>query len=964
MRWLGRYAYVVLALGPAAAAAWAGGQWNTVTRGGAVTWTWEWIPDYRLDVALRLDALSCLMVLLAGGVGALVLLYCVRYFHPGEPRLGRFAGNLTAFAGAMLGLLLADDLILLYVFWELTTVFSFLLIGGNGERRRDRRSALQALVVTASGGLAMLVGFILLGESAGTYRISELVRHPPQPGATVTVAVLLALAGALSKSAVWPFSLWLPGAMVAPTPVSAYLHAAAMVKAGVYLTARLAPGFAGTDGWRPVVLVLGSATMLLGGWRALRLTDLKQLLAHGTVSQLGFLTVLMGAGHRDTALAGAAMTCAHALFKAPLFLVVGIVDHATGTRDLRRLSGVGRALPGVCAVAVLAGASMAGLPPLLGFAAKEAAFETLLYGDTADRWALAATVAGSVLTTAYTVRFLWGAFCRKRSSGGETLTTSVAPVARGFLAPAGVLALAGLVLGPAAGALDPLVSAYGRTLPPVAGESPYHLALWHGMGWALLLSAVAWAAGASLFPVRRRLITLQRGIAWPGAERAFGSLLLSLERISLQLTGSVQRGSISFYLGTALSVLIAAEAVVLALSGSWPRAVTPQGWDSLPQAVVALGVGVVAVLCLASRQRMKAVVLSGTAGYGTAGLFVLQGAPDLALTQFAVETVSLVVFVLVLRRLPPAFGELPTVRRQVTRAVVAVLSGVLVSGLIWLTASARVAEPTGPALVHAAEEEGVRNVVATTLVDMRAWDTMGESSVLGVAALGVTSLVFLRRRLIPASRVARYGQESGGGVWTVPDWQDRAGQDRYGSGGDAPERTWLAAGGTLAPERRSVVFEVVARLTFHPVLVLSLYLLLCAENAPGGGFTAGLVAGLALVVRYLAGGRFELAEAAPVDPGVLLGAGLLLLTGTALGGLVFGSHALDLGVHHGELPVIGSYHAAGSVLFDTGVYLLVLGVTLDIVRGLGSKIDHQWERAHERAARRPDGRGHDGGEAR
>ncbi|HCA87341.1 MAG TPA: Na+/H+ antiporter subunit A [Streptomyces sp.] len=944
---LGRKAFLVLAAAPAAAAGWALAHWGTAADGGTVGWSWSWIPDYNLDVALRMDALSCLMVLLAGGVGALVLLYCVRYFDDSEPQLGRFAGTLTAFAGAMLGLVLADDLILLYVFWELTTVFSWLLIGQGSEKRSNRRSALQALLVTTLGGLAMLVGFIMLGETAGTYRISELVARPPQPGLAVSVAVALILLGALSKSAIWPFSLWLPGAMAAPTPVSAYLHAAAMVKAGVYLLARLAPGFADIEPWRPVVLVLGSVTMLLGGWRAMRLTDLKLLLAHGTVSQLGFLTVLLGAGHRDVALAGVAMFCAHALFKSCLFLVVGIVDHAAGSRDLRRLSGVGRSLPGVCAVAVLAGASMAGLPPMLGFVTKEAAFTTLLHGDTTERWALAATVAGSALTTAYTLRFLWGAFFRKHRPHAPGLLpdTRVRPVPYGFAAPPVALALAGLVLGPVSGALDPLFAAYAGTLP--GSGAPYHLALWHGLGPALLLSALTWAAGALLFVLRRLLLPVQRRLAWPDAEDAFRSALWSLERLSLQLTGAVQRGSLSLYLGTALVVLIGAQIAVLALERPWPGLVAPRLWDSVLQGVVGLAVAGVALLCLFVRQRMKAVLLVGLAGYGAGGLFVLQGAPDLALTQFSVETVSLVVFVLVLRRLPARFTERFTPWRRALQGVVAVCAGVLMAGLTWFAASARQAEPAGRALVHATEEEGVKNVVSTILVDLRAWDTLGESAVLAVAAVGVTSLVFLRRRVGSPGVVARRGAGSGARVWQLP-----AGGPHI-SAGDTPERTWLAAGDTLAAERRSVVFEVIARLTFHPMLVLSLYLLFCAESYPGGGFTAGLVAGLALVVRYLAGGRFELAEAAPLDAGTLLGTGLLVMTGTGLGGMVFGSDVLQNGVYHGELPVIGSFHVASSVVFDTGIYLLVLGVVLDITRSLGGQIDRRMERRTEQQSEQP-----------
>ncbi|MFE6665228.1 Na+/H+ antiporter subunit A [Streptomyces sp. NPDC057697] len=926
VRALGRRAFVVLALPPAAATVWALTQWNTTASGGAVTWSWRWMPAYDVTVALRFDALAELMVLLAAGIGTLVLLYCASYFTDGSPRLAGFAGNLLAFAGAMLALVLADDLISLYVFWELTTVFSYLLIGHDSEQKHSRRSALQALAVTTLGGLAMLVGFLIIGQAAGTYRISAILADPPPATLAVSVAVVLILCGALSKSAIWPFSLWLPNAMAAPTPVSAYLHAAAMVKAGVYLVARLAPGFADVPVWRPVVIVLGAATMLLGGWRALRLNDLKLVLAYGTVSQLA------GAGNRDTALAAAVMILAHALFKAPLFLVTGIVDHAAGTRDLRRLSGVGRALPHVCTVAVLAAASMAALPPLLGFAAKEAAFDALLRGSAADRWALGVTVAGSALTVAYTVRFVWGAFFRK--PGAED--TPVHRVGPAFLAPPAVLAVCGLVLGPGTGWTDRLFSAYADAFPPSA--HPYHLALWHGFGTALLLSAVATAGGVALFLGRAAVTRLSRRIAWPTADSVFGHLLLGLERFSLQLTGFVQRGSLSVYLATTLLVMLAGQLTVLGVDRPWRTAAAPRIWDVPLQGAVALLTCAAALLCLTVRRRMKAVVLAGLTGYGAALLFVVQGGPDLALTQFCVETVSMIVFVLVLRRMPVHFQESVSTWRRAVRIPVALAAAATLGVVVWVAAAARTAGPAGAAMVTEVSHHGLKDVVATILVDLRAWDTMGESAVLAAAAVGVTSLIYLHRRTEgPSLR-----EETGGRTaWslTAPGMTGLL----HGDEG-APERGWLAAGATLAPEHRSVVFEVVARLLFHPVLVLSLYLLFCAENMPGGGFVAGLVAGLALITRYLAGGRFELAEAAPLQPGLFTGLGLFLSTGVALLGLVDGT-VLHAWTHHGRLPLIGAYHIGTPILFDFGVYLLVLGVVLDIVRALGAKIDRQIERA-------------------
>ncbi|MDT0608972.1 Na+/H+ antiporter subunit A [Streptomyces lancefieldiae] len=947
VRWWGTRAFLVLALPPAAATVWAATRWSATAAGGVDTAEWHWLPAYHVDWALRLDALAELMVLLAAGVGTLVLVYCASYFDDRSRQLGRFAGSLLAFAGAMLGLVLADDLVLLYVFWELTTVFSYLLIGQTSDHKRNRRSALQALTVTTLGGLTMLVGFLILGHEAGTYRISAILADPPPASAALSTAIVLILVGALSKSAIWPFSLWLPNAMAAPTPVSAYLHAAAMVKAGVYLIARLAPAFAEVTPWRPLLLVLGSATMLLGGWRALRLNDLKLVLAHGTVSQLGFLTVLTGAGRHDTGLAATVMILGHALFKAPLFLVTGIIDHATGTRDLRRLSGLGRRLPAVCATASVAGLSMAAVPPLLGFTAKEAAFQSLLEGTTADRWALAMTVVGSALTTAYTLRFLWGAFARKPGVP-DTDAHAVPPA---FLAPPAVLALACLALGPGVSWLQGLLGTYAEQFPVPA--HPYHLALWHGAGLALGLSCAAWAGGVLLFlaasPVRR----VGQVLAWRSADRFFGRLLLGLERTALQCTGFVQCGSLSVYLVTTMSVVLAGQTAVLLVDEPWSGVPAPRLWDHPAQAGVALLTCAAALLCLGVRRRMKAVVLAGLTGYGTALLFVVQGAPDLALTQFCVETVSMIVFVLVLRRMPVHFEETYSRWRRALRMPVALAGGAAVAVVVWIAAGHRRADSAGAAMVEETAHHGLKDVVATILVDLRAWDTMGESAVLAAAAIGVTSLIYLHRRTDSAEQpvLPLPGDHPHAGLRTA--WRATSYELAGLPSGDegAPERTWLAASSTLAPERRSLILEVVARLIFHPILLLSVYLLMCAENLPGGGFVAGLTAGVAFIARYLAGGRHELADAVPFKPGLFTGLGLFLSTGVALCGLAEGT-VLHGWTWHGHLPVWGDAHLSTAVLFDCGVYLLVLGVVLDIVRALGARIDRQIERAAaQRAAR-------------
>ena len=346
-RW-GRMAFYPLALVPLGSLVWVVANWPAP--GGAATVDVPWVPELSMNITLRFDSLAAIMSVLVLGIGALVIFYCADYFHHHdghtEKRLPSFAAELVAFSGAMFGLVTSDNMLLLYVFWELTTVLSFLLVGHYAERATSRRAATQALLVTTFGGLAMLVGIIVLGNTAGTYLLSELIASPPT-GVAASVGVVLVLVGALSKSAIVPMHFWLPGAMAAPTPVSAYLHAAAMVKAGVYLLARMTPGFADSPPWRPTVITLGILTMLLAGWRAVREYDLKLILAFGTVSQLGLITVMVGSGGSDMMLAGLAMLCAHAMFKASLFMVVGVIDHATGTRDIRRLAWLGRAA-GAC----------------------------------------------------------------------------------------------------------------------------------------------------------------------------------------------------------------------------------------------------------------------------------------------------------------------------------------------------------------------------------------------------------------------------------------------------------------------------------------------------------------------------------------------------------------------------------------------------------------------------------------
>jgi len=927
VRWWGRSAYYVLALVPAAAFGWLMAQLSTVLDGGTVDEVTTWIPALDLDVTLRLDALALSVAALVTGVGALVFVYCARYFEPDDEGLRRFAGVLMAFAGSMLGLVVADDMLLLYVFWELTTVFSFLLIGGSGAAVAARRAAQQALIVTTAGGLAMLVGLVMIGQASGSYLLSEVVADPGT-GPVVTVGVLLVIAGAVTKSAMVPFHFWLPGAMQAPTPVSAYLHAAAMVKGGIYLIARLAPGFADTPGWKPVVLGLGLATMLLGGYRALRQYDLKLLLAFGTVSQLGFLMVLVGTGSREAAAAGIAMLLAHGLFKSTLFLTVGVIDHTCGTRDLREINGLGRRVPVLAVVAGLAGASMAGLPPLLGFVGKEAAFTAFLDGGLESRvWAMVTLLGlllGSVLTVAYTARFLWGAFgtggSLRHCAADRPSPEHLHRPGPAFLAAPVVLALLGLAAGPLSSSLEPLVAPYADTLPLVAEEAE-SLALWHGLQPALLLSLVTLVGGLALFAARDLVARLQRRVAMDAsADEGYWHTMRGLDVVAQVTTRTTQRGSLPTYLGVILVVLVALPGSILVFRAPWPDDV--RLWDTPVQALVGVVVLGAAALAVRIRQRLSAVLVVGVTGYGIGVLFALQGAPDLALTQFLVETLTLVTFVLVLRKLPKDISDRHQAKERTARGLIAVAVGLLMGGVGVVALGARTATPVSVDYPQQAYDfGGGENIVNVTLVDIRAWDTMLEVSLLVVVATGVASLVFLRERTGAVARATH-----------APDVGAAAARR-------APRDRWLAASATLAPQRRSVILEVITRALFHTIIVLSVYLLFSGHNVPGGGFAGGLVAGLALVLRYLAGGRYELGEAAPVDPGKLLGGGLLLAGTTGIAGLVLGADALQTTILERTVPLLGDVKLVTSLFFDMGVYLIVIGLVLDVLRSLGAQID-------------------------
>jgi len=927
-RW-GRMAFYPLALVPLGSLTWVASNWPAPGRPPTVTV--PWIPELSMDIALRFDTLAAIMSVLVLAIGAMVLFYCADYFHHHdghtEKRLPSFAAELVAFSGAMFGLVTSDNMLVLYVFWETTTVLSFLLVGHYAERATSRRAATQALLVTTFGGLAMLVGIIILGNAAGTYLLSELIAAPPT-GTAASVAVVLVLIGALSKSAIVPMHFWLPGAMAAPTPVSAYLHAAAMVKAGVYLVARMTPGFADAPPWRPMVLTLGVLTMLLAGWRAVREYDLKLILAFGTVSQLGLISVMVGSGGTDMMLAGLAMLWAHAMFKAALFMVVGVIDHATGTRDIRRLAWLGHQHKPLLVIAATAAASMAALPPFLGFVAKEADFETVLHSSalgSAAPYVLAGIVLGSVFTTIYSLRFMWGAFAKKglREPSVRVAAMHRPPVT--FLAAPAILAAAGLFFGLWPTRLDIVFSEYADTVP--GGDDDYHLALWHGVGLPLLLSALVLTVGTVSFFARARLRRARVGYVPLGnADRIYDSVLRRLDVFSVRLTAATQRGSIPATQSVILLTLVFVPVVALAL-GARDRP-DIQLWDSPVQAVVGALMLAAAIGALALRNRLAAVLLVGVTGYGCGAIFAFHGAPDLALTQFLVETLVLVIFLLVLRTLPAESDRANIKRQRWPRAVLALTVGAAVTTLAVFAMAARNGPGIAELIPDAAYERGHgSNAVNVLLVDIRAWDTMGEVSVLLVAATGVASLVFRHRRFGAAPRVSDAGQ---------PDIGRIAAYSKYPATSDV---TWLRGSELRDPRYRSLVLEVATRIIFPLIMILSAYFFFAGHNTPGGGFAGGLTAGLALVLRYLAGGRYELGETLPLDAGKILGAGLALSAGTATASLLFGAPALSSAIVQFDAPVLGHIKFVTALFFDAGVYLIVVGLVLDVLRSLGARVD-------------------------
>ncbi|MBE0599065.1 MAG: putative monovalent cation/H+ antiporter subunit A [Desulfuromonadales bacterium] len=857
---------------------------------GAVVESHPWVPALGVNLTFYLDGLSLLFVLLVSGVGTLVFLYAGHYMRE-EPQLGRFFFFLTFFMGSMLGLVLAGNLITLFVFWELTSISSYFLIGYRHGEEESRAAALQALLVTGLGGLALLAGFLLLGQVAGSLEMSavlgsgEVVRDHP----LYLPILLLVLAGAFTKSAQFPFHFWLPSAMAAPTPVSAYLHSVTMVKAGIYLLARFSPVLGGTPPWQWSLILAGAATMLLGVVLAIGQNDLKRLLAYSTINSLGILVFLLGIDTEKAVHAALVFLLVHALYKGALFLVAGIVDHQTGTRDIRQLRGLGRQLPLITVATALAALSMAGFPPLFGFIGKETIYHVVLDAPSAAPLLTLLTVLANVLLVAVAALFVLKPFF-----GRPAMAVDPHPLPAAMTLGPVLLAAGGLVIGLLPWLIDE------RLLTPAASAvlatpTQVELALWHGINLNLLLSLLTFVLGAGAYLGWLRwgqMAARWRPLAGWGPATWYKWGLKGLTGTAAAQTRILQHGYLSLYLLAIFVATCGFAGLALWRAGGVPLALQ-LGDLQFFEAVIALLILASAVVAIRSDSRLGAIVAMGVIGYGIALIYIEFGAPDLAMTQFIIETITVILFILVISRLP-AYAELSSRGSRLRDALVAVAGGglmtVLVLAALATGSESRLAdffaETTYP------EAHG-RDIVNVILVDFRAMDTLGEITVLGLAGAGVAALLRLR----PTSK---------------------RGENRHQS----QEQEEM---------RQSLILATATRYLMPMLLLLSLFLFLRGHYLPGGGFIGGLVAAATFSLHAFAYGVKRTRQILRLRPRTYIGLGLLLALGSGLVSLVTGHPFLTGRWEALQFGAMGELQLGTPLAFDAGVFLVVIGATLAIL---------------------------------
>ena len=878
----------------------------------------EWVPAIGLNANYRLDGLGLMFALMISGIGLLIVIYAASYLHHDDPA-GKFYSQLMLFMAAMLGIVLSDNLLLMVVFWELTSISSFLLVGYWGSHPKKgadaRAGARMALAVTGGGGLALLAGVVLLGQMAGTFELSTLLATPGlidrvQADSRYPLMLALVLLGCFTKSAQLPFHFWLPEAMAAPTPVSAYLHSATMVKAGLFLMMRLTPVIGGTDLFQGVVASVGLFTMVFAAFVAIFKHDLKGLLAYSTVSHLGLITFLIGLSSPLAAVAAIFHTLNHACFKAALFMSAGIVDHGTGTRDMRKLGGLMALMPVVGTLALLAAAAMAGIPPFNGFISKEMMLEQALQDGLAMwgslGWAVPVLATlGGLFSMAYSLRLVLDVFFNGAPKDLPVSHPHEPPL--GMKAPVMVLVAACVAVGllPMTVAGPLVVAASSAMLGAPAPD--FQLSLWHGFNLPLLMSAMAVAGGAVLYFALagggRLHRYLPRNIS---GQRAFTQGLDALFGLAGRFTVRLENGSLQRYAAwmMASAVAVAAWPLLRGAAGgeglvTGTRALLP----ATPLAAVLwlLLAATCVALVLGHHQRLRAVVLVGVVGLVTSITFLAFSAPDLALTQLSVEVVSTVLLLMGLALLPQTTPRESSAARRSRDAVLALAGG---GGLAWLSWLVMTRDHDSIAwyfLEKSVPLGGGTNSVNVILVDFRGYDTFGEITVLGIAAVGVLAL-------LQGLRTRRPEADPQGQAWSF--------------------------------RAQPLLLRRGARLVLPLALVVSVYIFWRGHNLPGGGFIAGLVTAVALVLQYMALGQQQADALLHAAGGRRytrwIGTGLAIALATGMGAFAFGHPFLTSAHAAPEVAVLGVLPLATAALFDLGVYITVVGSTLLTLSVLGA----------------------------
>ncbi len=855
--------------------------------------SWPWVPQLGLDFSLRMDGLAWMFAGMVLGIGALVVMYAHYYLSPTDSAR-RFYSYLLLFMGAMLGMVLSGNLLLLVVFWELTSISSFLLIGFWTHRKDAREGARMALVVTGGGGLALLAGVLMIGRIVGSFDLDVVLASGDVFRASPLYpwALLLVLGGIFTKSAQFPFQFWLPHAMAAPTPVSAYLHSATMVKAGVFLLARLHPVLSGTELFFYVVSGIGALTLLIGAWNAILQHDLKGLLAYSTISHLGLITLLFGLSTPMAVVAGVFHILNHATFKASLFMAAGIIDHETGTRDMRRLGGLYKLMPWTSALAIIASLAMAGIPLLNGFLSKEMLFAEALGAHGPDWMRTAVTIAAllaGILGVAYSLRFVHDTFF-----GRGPLDLDVVPhePPRWMKVPVEILVVICLAVGivPALTVAPMLETAARSILGPELPQ--YSLAVWHGFNMPLAMSAIGVAGGALLYLCIRRFTNLYAARNRPLGKMLFHRNLEVLFVIAQRFTQAIANGSLQRML---LALVLVAMAVAAAPFVAQPEA---PAWPA-PQAMPLLGwmLWLVMLACAFAalflyQQRLLALIVMGGTGLMVALAFVFLSAPDLALTQLMVEMVTLVLMLLGMNYLPARSPPERAPWRKRRDALIAIVAGGGIAALAYSMMTLPPNTMAGELLLRSLPEAYGHNVVNVILVDFRGFDTFGEITVFGIAALVVHAL--LRRTRM------------------------------------APEQIMPG------PPVKLPVPADLAQIMFPLTMTVSIFLFLRGHNAPGGGFVAGLVLAVPLLIQCVIQGTASVESRFGFDYIRCIGVGLLIAVLSGMASMLFGVPFLTSGHLDLHIPLIGEVPLASAIGFDTGVYLVVFGGVMLILSMMGT----------------------------